>query len=83
MNRFLEHALSRHAPPAVRGRRIRIRYMTQAKARPPTFVLFGNQLNALPEDYLRYLTNGLREALSLPGTPIRILLRSSKNPYAE
>jgi GTP-binding protein len=83
LNRFLEHALSRHAPPAVRGRRIRIRYMTQAKARPPTFVLFGNQLNALPEDYLRYLTNGLREALGMPGTPIRILLRSSKNPYAE
>jgi GTP-binding protein len=83
LNRFLEHALSRHAPPAVRGRRIRIRYMTQAKARPPTFVLFGNQLNALPEDYLRYLTNGLREAFDLPGTPIRILLRSSKNPYTE
>jgi GTP-binding protein len=83
INRFLEHALSRHAPPAVRGRRIRIRYMTQAKARPPTFVLFGNQLSALPEDYLRYLTNGLREAFDLPGTPIRILLRSSKNPYAE
>jgi GTP-binding protein len=83
VNRFLEHALSRHAPPAVRGRRIRIRYMTQAKARPPTFVLFGNQLNALPEDYLRYLTNGLREALALPGTPIRILLRSSKNPYKD
>jgi GTP-binding protein len=83
INRFLEHALSRHAPPAVRGRRIRIRYMTQAKARPPTFVLFGNQLNALPEDYLRYLTNGLRETFDLPGTPIRILLRSSKNPYTE
>ena len=55
--------------------------MTQAKARPPTFVLFGNQLNALPEDYLRYLTNGLRDVLGMPGTPIRILLRSSKNPY--
>jgi GTP-binding protein len=81
LNRFLEHALSRHAPPAVHGRRIRIRYMTQAKARPPTFVLFGNQLNALPEDYLRYLTNGLRDVLGMPGTPIRILLRSSKNPY--
>jgi GTP-binding protein len=83
LNRFLEHALSRHAPPAVRGRRIRIRYMTQAKARPPTFVLFGNQLNALPEDYLRYLTNGLRDVLKMPGTPIRILLRSSKNPYKD
>jgi GTP-binding protein len=83
LNRFLEDALSRHAPPAVRGRRIRIRYMTQAKARPPTFVLFGNQLNALPEDYVRYLTNALRAAFGLPGTPIRILLRSTKNPYAE
>jgi GTPase len=81
LNRFLEDALSRHAPPAVRGRRIRLRYMTQAKARPPTFVLFGNQLNALPEDYLRYLTNSLRAAFGLPGTPIRILLRSTKNPY--
>jgi GTP-binding protein len=83
LNRFLEDALARHAPPAIRGRRIRIRYMTQAKARPPTFVLFGNQLSALPEDYLRYLTNGLRTAFGLTGTPIRILLRSSKNPYAE
>ena len=83
LNRFLEEALSRHAPPAVRGRRIRIRYMTQAKARPPTFVLFGNQLNALPEDYLRYLTNSLRAAFGLPGTPIRILLRSTKNPYTD
>jgi GTP-binding protein len=83
LNRFLEHALGRHAPPAVRGRRIRLRYMTQAKARPPTFVLFGNQLTALPEDYLRYLTHGLRDVLGLPGTPIRILLRSSKNPYKD
>ena len=83
LNRFLEQALARHAPPAVRGRRIRLRYMTQTKARPPTFVLFGNQLNALPEDYLRYLANGIRSAFELPGTPIRILLRSSKNPYAE
>jgi GTPase len=83
LNRFLEGALERHAPPAVRGRRIRIRYMTQPKARPPTFVLFGNQLSALPEDYLRYLANGLRAAFQLPGTPIRILLRSTKNPYAE
>ena len=83
LNRFLEDALARHPPPAVRGRRIRIRYMTQAKARPPTFVLFGNQLSALPEDYLRYLTNGLRTAFGLTGTPIRIILRSSKNPYTE
>jgi len=83
LNRFLQEALARHPPPAVSGRRIRARYMTQTKARPPTFVLFGNQLSALPEAYLRYLTHGLRTALKLPGTPIRIMLRSTKNPYAE
>jgi GTP-binding protein len=81
LNRFLESALSRHAPPAVSGRRIRLRYMTQIKARPPTFALFGNQLKALPEDYLRYLTNGLRSTFELKGTPIRFLLRTGKNPF--
>ncbi len=81
LNRFLETSLSRHAPPAVSGRRIRLRYMTQIKTRPPTFALFGNQLKALPEDYLRYLTNGLRSTFELKGTPIRFLLRTSKNPF--
>ena len=57
--------------------------MTQVKARPPTFALFGNQLKALPEDYVRYLTNGLREAFELKGTPIRFLMRDGKNPFAE
>jgi GTP-binding protein len=83
LNRFLEGALSRHPPPAIHGRRVRIRYMTQVKARPPTFALFGNQLKALPESYLRYLVNAMREAFELPGTPIRLNLRSTKNPYAE
>ncbi len=83
LNRFLEEALSRHPPPAIHGRRVRIRYMTQAKARPPTFVLFGNQLKALPESYLRYLVNAMRTAFGLPGTPVRLNLRSSKNPYTE
>jgi GTP-binding protein len=83
VNRFLEDALARHPPPAVHGRRIRIRYMTQAKARPPTFVLFGNQLKALPDSYLRYLVNGMRAAFAMPGTPIRLNLRENKNPYAE
>ncbi len=83
LNRFLETALERHAPPAVSGRRVRIRYMTQVKARPPTFALFGNQLTALPEDYVRYLTNGLREAFDLYGTPLRFLMRGGKNPYAD
>jgi GTP-binding protein len=83
LNRFLEDALSRHPPPAVKGRRVRVRYMTQPKARPPTFALFGNQLAALPESYLRYLTNELRKAFGLKGVPVRFLLRGSKNPYAK
>ncbi|MES2294445.1 MAG: ribosome biogenesis GTPase Der [Pseudomonadota bacterium] len=81
LNRFLESALARHAPPAIRGRRVRIRYMTQTKARPPTFALFGNQLDALPEDYQRYLVNGLRENFGLKGTPLRLVMRNTKNPY--
>ncbi len=81
LNRWLEGALASHAPPAVSGRRIKIRYMTQAKTRPPSFVLFGNQLDHLPQAYLRYLSNGLRDAFDLPGTPIRIATRNSKNPY--
>jgi GTPase len=83
LNRFLEEALQRHPPPAISGRRVRIRYMTQPKARPPSFALFGNQLKALPESYLRYLQNALRESFSLYGTPIRFLLRTSKNPFAK
>ncbi len=57
--------------------------MTQPKVRPPTFALFGNQLTALPDAYLRYLTNGLRAAFHLEGTPLRLRLRGSTNPYAE
>jgi GTP-binding protein len=82
LNRFLESALSRHAPPAVHGRRVRVRYMTQVKARPPTFAIFGNQLDALPEDYRRYLQNALRETFDLHGTPLRFVMRNSKNPFA-
>jgi len=82
LNRFLGEALQRHATPAISGRRVRIRYMTQRKARPPSFTLFGNQLDALPEAYLRYLQNGLRETFGLKGTPLRFSVRNSKNPYA-
>ena len=82
LNRFLEGALQRHATPAISGRRVRIRYMPQRKARPPSFTLFGNQLDALPEAYLRYLANGLRENFNLKGTPLRFSVRNSKNPYA-
>lgn len=83
LNRFLEEALQRHATPAISGRRVRIRYMTQRKARPPSFTLFGNQLDALPDAYQRYLQNGLREAFGLTGTPLRFSMRNSKNPYAK
>ena len=83
LNRFLEQALSQHPPPAIHGRRVRIRYVTQPKARPPTFALFGNQLKALPDSYIRYLQNALREAFDLYGTPIRFSLRTSANPYAK
>ena len=83
LNRFLKDALRRHPPPAVRGRNIKLRYMTQAKARPPSFVLFGNQLDALPETYLRYLANGLRKNFGLDGTPLRFSRRTSKNPFAD
>ncbi|AOO82499.1 ribosome biogenesis GTPase Der [Bosea vaviloviae] len=81
INRWLEGVLSAHPPPAVAGRRIKIRYMTQAKARPPTFALFGNQLDHLPVSYTRYLVNNLREAFELPGTPIRLHTRGGENPY--
>lgn len=83
LNRFLIEALERHPPPAVRGRRVRIRYMTQVKARPPSFALFGTQLEALPDSYLRYLQNLLRETFALKGVPIRFALRTTKNPYAD
>ena len=81
LNRWLEDALSRNPPPAVSGRRIKIRYMTQPKARPPYFAIFGNQLDALPKSYERYLVNGLRETFDLPGVPIRISKRTGDNPY--
>lgn len=81
INRWLEGVLSAHPPPAVAGRRIKIRYMTQAKARPPTFALFGNQLEHLPVSYVRYLVNNLREGFDLPGTPIRLHRRGGHNPY--
>ena len=81
LNDWLAEALSAHPPPAVSGRRIKIRYMTQVKARPPHFALFGNQLDALPKAYTRYLVNGLRQTFDLPGVPIRLSLRSGKNPF--
>jgi GTP-binding protein len=81
LNRWLSATVSETPPPAVSGRRIKIRYMTQPKARPPHFVLFGNQLDELPTSYERFLMNGLRETFELPGVPIRISRRQGDNPY--
>jgi len=82
LNRFLQSALEQNPPPAISGGRIKLRYMTQPKARPPSFVLFGTRTNALPESYVRYLVNGMREAFDLPGVPIRIAFREAENPFA-
>jgi GTP-binding protein len=83
LNRWFEETIAAHPPPAVSGRRLKLNYITQTKARPPSFVIFCTRADAVPEQYLRYLTNALRESFDLPGTPIRITLREKKNPYAD
>jgi GTP-binding protein len=82
LNRWLAPAVEATPPPAASGRRVKIRYITQPKARPPFFVLFGNSVESIPESYKRYLVNGLRETFGLIGVPIRLSLRSGDNPYA-
>ena len=82
LNRFLAESTSANPPPALRGRRLRLDYMTQPKSRPPNFVLFGSRTSTLPDAYRRYLVNGLRDWFGLPGTPIRLTLRTKSNPYA-
>ena len=83
LNRWFEAALERFPPPLVDGRRLKLRYVTQIKARPPTFALFGTRAEQTPETYQRYLVNSLREAFELPGVPVRIYLRGTNNPYHE
>jgi GTP-binding protein len=83
LNRWFEAALERHALPLVSGRRLKLRYITQAKARPPTFIVFGTRAEMLPETYSRYLVNSLRESFALPGTPIRLQTRGTSNPFTE
>ena len=83
LNRWLQEALARHSPPAVGGRRIKLRYITQPSARPPTFVAFCSRPQDLPKSYIRYLTNSLREAFKLPGVPLRFNLRKGDNPFAK
>ena len=82
LNRWLVEAVSQHTPPAAAGRSIRLRYMTQPNARPPTFVVFCSRPEKLPDAYRRYLINGLRQTFDLSGVPIRLTLKKGKNPYA-
>jgi GTP-binding protein len=81
LNRWFTDALERHSPPAAAGRRIKLRYITQSNARPPTFIIFCSRPEDLPEAYLRYLVNGLREQFDLWSVPIRMHLRKPNNPY--
>jgi len=83
LNRWLAGMTQGHPPPAVSGRRLKLRYMTQAKTRPPSFIVFASRPDALPTAYQRYLVNGLREAFDMPGTPIRLWVRGGKNPYVD
>ena len=83
LNDWLALAIQRHPPPAVNGRRVRPKYMAQTKARPPTFVLFATRADQLPDHYRRYLVHALRESFDLPGVPIRVSVRSSRNPFVD
>jgi GTP-binding protein len=83
LNDWLKMAVERHPPPAVGGRRVKPKYMSQIKARPPTFVMFASRADQLPDHYKRYLVNSIRESFDLPGVPIRLTVKSNKNPFAE
>jgi GTP-binding protein len=83
LNRWFEAAIAANPPPAPGGKRIKLRYMTQARNRPPTFVIFGNRTDELPASYARYLLNGIRRDLDFGAVPVRINFRSSKNPFAD
>ncbi len=83
LNRWFEDAISENPPPAPGGKRIKLRYITQAKTRPPSFVIFGTRVDDLPESYRRYLVNGIRRELGFGGVPVRLIIRAPKNPYHE
>lgn len=82
LNRWIEGVLTHHPPPAVAGRRLKVKYVTQVKTRPPGFVVSCSRPESMPESYVRYLVNGLRETFDMPGVPIRVALRASENPFA-
>jgi GTP-binding protein len=81
LNRWLADVIDRNPPPMVSGRRIKLRYMTQNKTRPPSFVIFCSKADQLPDSYIRYLVNDMRQSFGMQGVPIRIVLRQNKNPY--
>jgi GTP-binding protein len=81
LNRWFEAAIEKNPPPAPGGKRIKLRYLTQAKTRPPGFVLFGTRVDQLPESYRRYLVNGIRRDLGFGAVPVRLTLRAPKNPF--
>ncbi|MGI9481240.1 MAG: ribosome biogenesis GTPase Der [Hyphomicrobiales bacterium] len=83
LNRWLEEVIQRHPPPAPRGRRLKLRYVTQARSRPPSFACFCQRADDVPASYVRYLVNSLREDFDIWGTPIRFAMRKGKNPYAD
>jgi len=83
LNDWLYSTIARHPPPAVRGKRIKPRYLTQIKARPPTFVLISSRAEDMPESYKRYLVNGLRDAFDLHAAPVRLIVKAGKNPFDE
>ena len=83
LNRWFETAIEKNPPPAPGGKRIKLRYVTQIKSRPPSFVIFGTRVDELPESYRRYLMNGIRRELGFGAVPVRLTLRASKNPFGK
>jgi GTP-binding protein len=83
LNRWFDDALEANPPPAPKGKRIKLRYITQAGSRPPRFVVFGTRLDMLPASFERYLLNSIRSALGFDGVPLRIVLKSPKNPFSK
>lgn len=83
LNRWFDDALNANPPPAPGGKRIKLRYITQAGTRPPRFVIFGTRLDMLPKSYERYLVNGIRAKLGFDAVPVRVTLKSPKNPFAK
>lgn len=83
LNQWIEYVLSHHPPPISKGRRIKIRYLTQSKIRPPTFMLSCSQPDAMPDSYLKYLVNDMRRTFDMPGVPVRIIMPKKSNPFKD